>query len=185
MNASIAERLVYGQLRPTSTQKECLLETLSVFQKVTMEAMRVGQSVGTTGNARIHAEAYDDLRTQFGLSANLTVRAIARAAYYLKEELTPKTAQPESIDYDRRVFSVNEGASKVSLSTNKGRLKGLSLDMSEADRSRLKTARPTRALTIRPRQTFWICFFLMGPVRAQDLATAEAVAHERASAEEP
>lgn len=53
---------------------------------------------------------YYEVRSRFGLSANLAIRAIARVAPRLRHAKTRySTFQPTSIDYDARIFRFIEG----------------------------------------------------------------------------
>ena len=90
--------------------------------------MSVGRRLGTTSNMVIHRYCYQTLRAAFGLNANLAVRAIARAAQWLKDPAAVETAST-SIDYDARTLSTNPEATAVSLSTVYGRLKHVGLHM--------------------------------------------------------
>ena len=56
----------------------------------------------------LHKGCYRALREQFGLSANLAVRAIARVAPRLANAKTRHSKfKPTSIDYDARIFKLN------------------------------------------------------------------------------
>src|SRR5690554_3390225 len=95
--------------------------TMEAFAAACNDAIAVGREMGTTSNVRIHGQVYYPIREKHGLTANLAVRAIARAAGILKvEERKNSTVRPTSIDYDARIFSFRESDWTVSLSTVNG-----------------------------------------------------------------
>ncbi len=78
-----------------------------------------------TNNVRIQTLTYQDVRNQFGLSANLAVRAINRVAGNRKTAQKAgkpvKEFKPTSADYDSRIFSFREQDWTVSLNLIGGR----------------------------------------------------------------
>jgi len=105
--------------------------TLQAYTDACAYATRVGQQAKTTGNARIHHLCYQTLRTSFGLSANLAIRAIAHAARCLKQGIHPADP-PHTIEYDPRIFSIDWLSNTLSLSTTQGRLKPIAFDPPDA-----------------------------------------------------
>ncbi len=101
-----------------------------------------------TNKNRIQAEVYKRVREQFGLSANLTVRACARVASNRKTAALKKRAVkaflPTSADYDARIFSYREKDQTVSLSTVSGRER-VQLVLGNYQISKLKGKTPTSA----------------------------------------
>lgn len=118
---SLPSHIVSGRLRLNAAQQASIEATLEAYAAACAEAVAVGQRLDTTSNALIHRSCYQDLRTAFGLSANLTIRAIAQAARHLKEPSGTSEVQ-QTIDYDARTLSLGEGFRTVSLSTVTGRL---------------------------------------------------------------
>ncbi|NP_835644.1 hypothetical protein Rm378p057 [Rhodothermus phage RM378] len=90
-------------------QREALDTTMRAFAAACNDAIAVGRRLNTASNIRIHRVCYSDLRARHGLTANLAVRAIARAAGILKvKKRQCSTVRPTSIDYDARIFSFRE-----------------------------------------------------------------------------
>ena len=110
--------------------------------------MAAGHRLQTRSNALIHRQCYRELRTVFRLSANLAVRAIARASQWLKEP-TAMEAEPRSIDYDARTLSIKLEEATISLSTVQGRIKGVGLMLEADERQRLQGSRIVRAVLCR------------------------------------
>lgn len=93
----------------------------------------------------LHKACYGDVRMRFGLSANLAVRAIARAAPRLAKAKTRNSVfKPTSIDYDVRIFSFRESDWTVSLSLLNSRER-FGLDIGEWQRKALRGQSPTSA----------------------------------------
>ncbi|MFB3133473.1 MAG: RNA-guided endonuclease TnpB family protein, partial [Rhodothermales bacterium] len=109
----------------SNEESEAIDKTMAAFAEACNGAIRVGRQIGSTSNVRIHQHCYQDLRAKHSLSANLAVRAIARAAGILKvKDRRHSKVRPSSIDYDARIFSLRAADWTVSLSTVEGRLKG-------------------------------------------------------------
>lgn len=93
----------------------------------------------------LHKGCYKAVREQFGLSANLAVRAIARVAPRLAN---PKTRHsrfnPTSIDYDARIFSLDIASETASLRLLDGRVT-LAMKLGDFQRQALAGQNPTSA----------------------------------------
>lgn len=91
---------------------------------------------------------YQDLRSLFGLSANLAVRACARVGANrktAKQKKKPvKFFTPTSADYDARIFAFREKDWTVSLTLTEGR-EHINLDAGNYQRGQLKGKKPTSA----------------------------------------
>ena len=78
-----------------------------------------------TNNVRIQTLVYKGVRAQFGLSANLAIRAINRVAgnrkTAKKDDKLVLKFKPTSADYDARIFAFRESDWTVSLTLNGGR----------------------------------------------------------------
>lgn len=134
-------------LRPSRTQRSALDATTLAFARACHDAVREGLEARSTSNAVIHRRCYYALRERHGLSANLTVRAIARAARELKtvdleEMLSSDPSETASdlealhesmceIEYDLRVFSVCTTTWTASLSTVHGRIRDIPLRLTD------------------------------------------------------
>ncbi|WNN88917.1 hypothetical protein [Gloeocapsopsis dulcis] len=96
----------------------------------------------------IQGIVYEDLRSRFGLAANLAIRACARVGanrLAAKQKGRPvKTFKPTSADYDQRIFAFREKDWTVSLTTVNGR-EHIKLDVGNYQRGKLKGKTPTSA----------------------------------------
>jgi len=101
-----------------------------------------------TSKITIQGIVYEDLRSRFGLAANLAIRACARVGanrLTAKQKGKPvKTFKPTSADYDQRIFVFREKDWTVSLTTVDGR-EHIKLDASNYQRGKLKGKTPTSA----------------------------------------
>jgi putative transposase len=110
------------QLLPTSEQAALLRETMAAFNAAATHAAQVGFEAKVYGQPGIHKRCYYDLREQFGLSAQMAVRAIAKAVEVFKRDKTkcPVFRPDGAITYDDRILGW-KGLDKVSLWTLTGR----------------------------------------------------------------
>jgi putative transposase len=111
------------QLLPTAPQKADLLATIERFNEAATFAARVGFDAGVFGQVSIHQLAYKAIREKFGLSAQLAVRAIAKAVECFQRDKTicPVFKPRSAICYDQRVLSF-KGLTTVSIWSLSGRL---------------------------------------------------------------
>lgn len=155
---------IIAQLDLTPTQQAALDATLEAFAEASAEAAAVGRQAETTSNVIIHRLCYRKLRATFGLSANLTVRAIAYAARRLKEARGAEG--PGSVEYDTRTFSLSDDARTLSLSTVNGRVKGISLRLDDEHRRRLQAGRPIHAVLNRSEPSRYVLTISVVPRRS-------------------
>lgn len=101
-----------------------------------------------TNKVTIQAQTYEQLRFQFGLSANQAVRVCARVAANrktAKQKNKPvKAFKPTSADYDARIFAFREKDWSVSL-TLLGSREHIKLNAGNYQRGKLKGRKPTAA----------------------------------------
>ncbi|NJL65403.1 MAG: transposase, partial [Methylacidiphilales bacterium] len=101
-----------------------------------------------TSKTTIQNMVYQDLRSLFGLSANLAVRACARVGANrktAKQKSKPvKFFKPTSADYDARIFAFREKDWSVSLTLLEGR-EHIKIDAGNYQRGKLKGRKPTSA----------------------------------------
>src|SRR6516225_2910005 len=111
------------QLVPTAEQEDVLLSTMERFNAAASFAAKAGFEAGVFSQPSIHKLAYAEIRTRFGLSAQLTVRAIGKAVECFRRDkkVCPIFKPRGAITYDERILSF-KGLDKVSLWTLKGRL---------------------------------------------------------------
>ncbi|MDC0835257.1 transposase [Geitlerinema sp. CS-897] len=135
------------KLNPTPEQSYKLDATLEAFAKACNFANQTVNPKITNKN-RIQGEVYKAIREQFGLTANLAVRACARVAANRKtaklKKRPVKQFKPTSADYDARVFSYQEKDQTVSLSTVEGRVR-IPLVLGNYQIGKLKGKTPTSA----------------------------------------
>jgi len=111
------------QILPTSDQASDLLTTMERFNAGASFAAKVGFEAGVHGQVPIHNLCYREIRERFGLSAQLAVRAIAKAVECFQRDKTvcPVFKPNGATCYDQRVLSF-KGLTTVSLWTIAGRI---------------------------------------------------------------
>ncbi len=111
------------QLLPTADHKAQLLETMERFNEAATFAAKAGFEHKVYGQVAIHGLAYREIRERFGLSAQMAVRAIAKAVECFQRDKTvcPTFKPRGAICYDQRVLSF-KGLTAVSLWAMTGRL---------------------------------------------------------------
>jgi IS605 OrfB family transposase len=104
------------QLLPAPEQKADLLTTMERFNEAASFAAEQGFAAKLFGQVNIHKLAYQTIRERFGLSAQMAVRAIAKAVEAFRRDKTkcPKFKKRGAITYDERVLSF-KGLTEVSL----------------------------------------------------------------------
>jgi putative transposase len=135
------------KLNPTSQQVAQIEATLKAFADACNYANEQVKSQ-ITSKTTIQNLVYQDLRSLFGLSANLAVRACARVGANrktAKQKNKPvKYFKPTSADYDARIFAFREKDWTVSLTLSEGR-EHIKLDIGNYQRGKLKGKKPTSA----------------------------------------
>jgi putative transposase len=110
------------QLLPDARQAQLLRDTMAAFNAAASYAAKVGFEAKVYGQPGIHKRCYYELRQRFGLSAQMAVRAIAKAVEVFKRDHTrcPVFRPGGAITYDDRILGW-KGLDKVSLWTLNGR----------------------------------------------------------------
>jgi IS605 OrfB family transposase len=147
-------RTICCKLNPTPEQVVEIDATLQAFAAACNRVADVCRSLNTTNKVKVQKECYAAVRTKFGLSANLTIRAIARVCAALKvPQRRASTFALTSIDYDQRIFSFREQDWTFSLTLlpSRQRLKAL---LGEFQRKALTGQRPTSATLVKRGNTF-------------------------------
>lgn len=143
------------KIDPSEEQIEILDRTLVAFAQGCNFALDQGREAKTSSNIRIHHLSYHLIRKEFGLPANLAVRAIARASGILKvKSRINSIIKPSSIDLDQRIFSFHEKEEKVGITTIDGRIK-IPLILGEYQRNLLSGKCPTSAVLGKTRNGQW------------------------------
>src|SRR4051812_40800153 len=97
-------RTVVCKLATTPEQRAEIDATLAAFAAACDFAAEAARRIGSTSKVKVQREAYKEIRERFCLSANLAIRAIARACAALKiPAKVHSTFAPRSIDYDARI----------------------------------------------------------------------------------
>ena len=111
------------KLLPTQEQHVSLLETMHKFNEACDYIAETAFSIRSASKFKLQTKVYYDVRQKFGLSAQLTIRAIAKTCEaYKRDKKTKPTFKPEgAIVYDQRILSW-KGLEKVSMVTLKGRI---------------------------------------------------------------
>lgn len=135
------------KLKPTPEQVAQIEETLQAFAAACSYANETVKPQ-TTSKTAIQNLVYQELRSNFGLSANLAVRACARVGANRKTAKLKgkpvKAFKPTSADYDARIFAFREKDWTVSLTLMNGR-HHIKLDLGLYQTGKLKGKKPTSA----------------------------------------
>jgi IS605 OrfB family transposase len=144
-------RTVVCKLNPTTEQRTELNATLVAFADACNHIADVARSIHSTNKVKLQHACYHDVRERFGLSANLTIRAIARvcAALKIKAKAHSEFA-PTSIDYDQRIFSFREWDWTFSLTLIDSRQR-IESALGTQQKSLLKGRTPTSATLVKRR----------------------------------
>jgi IS605 OrfB family transposase len=112
------------RLLPTPEQAAELLDTMGRFNAAASFAARVGFERKVYGQVSIHGLCYHEIRQRCGLSAQMAVRAIAKAVECFQRDKTkcPEFRPRGAICNDQRVLSF-KGPTEVSLWALSGRLR--------------------------------------------------------------
>ncbi len=112
------------KLLPTADQAMCLRATLARCNEAATWLAAAGHAADTRRQYDMHKMAYAEMRTRFGLAAQMAVRTIAKVADAFKVNHTvapvfrPDAAQP----YDERILRFVQDGAAVSLWTLEGRM---------------------------------------------------------------
>jgi predicted transposase len=91
------------KLHPTKEQADALKETLRLANAAANEVSRLAWEAKTFGQFKLHKLAYTAIREQFGLSAQVAVRVIAKVAdAYKLDRRRQRTAGVRVITVDPR-----------------------------------------------------------------------------------
>ena len=110
------------KLAPTETQHKALLETVEHFNEACNCIAGKAFELKTANKIRLQQCIYKDIRKDFGLSAQLTIRAISKVseAYKRDKKIQPTFKPHGGVVYDQRILSW-KGLDKVSILTLQGR----------------------------------------------------------------
>src|SRR4051794_25766138 len=108
------------RLMPTDEQRGLILVTMERFNEASAFAAKAGFEANVYSQPSIHKLAYSEIRSRFGLSAQMAVRAIGKAVEAfsaLKKrgiKTCPKFRPRGAVTYDERIMGF-KGLDKVSL----------------------------------------------------------------------
>jgi IS605 OrfB family transposase len=111
------------QVFPYKTQAKALEATLRAFNTGTSWVAEQAFALKSANKIKLQKVVYTELRTRFGLSAQMAVRSIAQAceAYKRDRSVLPVFREFAAMPYDQRMMSF-KGVDRVSLLTLTGRI---------------------------------------------------------------
>lgn len=112
------------KLLPTEEQIDYLLDTMRWVNAAASQAAQIGFDHKVYGQVSIHKLCYYQLREQFQLGSQLTIRAIGKAVecFSRDKEVCPVFAPLGAIPLDDRLYRLI-GIQQVSLNTTHGRIR--------------------------------------------------------------
>ena len=118
-----------------------LCETMKRFNKACNHIAETVFALHSANKVEIHKTVYYPVRDQFGLSSQLTIRAISKVceAYKRDKSIKPEFRLDGAIVYDQRILSW-KGLEKVSLITLQGR-QTIPVKLGEYQKARLDRIR--------------------------------------------
>src|SRR5436309_3136374 len=144
-------RTLACKLAPTAEQRTELDATLVAFADACNFIADVARQMHSSNKVKVQHACYAEVRSRFGLSANLAIRAIARVCAALKvKSKAYSTFEPTSVDYDQRIFSFREWDWTVSLTLLHSRER-LVTALGDYQKGRLKGQTPTSATLVKRR----------------------------------
>ncbi len=117
------KQVVQVKLLPTDVEAASLLCTMEAFNAACNVVAEVAFSERTANRFRLQGMVYGRIRTEFGLSAQMAVRAIGRVceAYKRDRSIQPRFRPHGAMPYDERMLSY-KGVERVSILTLLGRV---------------------------------------------------------------
>src|SRR4051794_5179634 len=144
-------RTIACKLAPTPEQRAEIDVTLQAFAAACEFAAETVRRIGSTNKVKVQHESYRAIREQFGLSANLAIRSIARACAALKVSAKQYSRfAPTSIDYDARIMAFRQSDGSFSLTLLNSRQR-IGTKLGDRQRSVLKGRTPTSATLVKRR----------------------------------
>lgn len=110
------------KLQPTPEQHRALLDTMHAFNAACNAVAEEAFALHCANKFELQKHVYGRLRAEFGLSAQLAIRAISKTieAYKRDKRIQPHFCSEGAVTYDQRVMSF-KGLMSVSLLTVQGR----------------------------------------------------------------
>jgi len=112
------------KLLPTSEQKASLIKTMEVFNEACNYISQIAWENKAFGQVKLHHLCYRFVRDTYGLSAQLTIRAIGKVkeSYRAEKKTLHKFRKYSAVVYDQRILSF-KGLDTVSILSVDGRFK--------------------------------------------------------------
>lgn len=112
------------KLLPTKEQKDSLVKTMEVFNEACNYVSTVARKEKQFGQVGLHHLCYAFVREEYGLSAQLTVRAIGKVSesYRAEKKRLHVFKKHSAVVYDQRILSF-KGLDTVSILSVDGRFK--------------------------------------------------------------
>jgi putative transposase len=138
-------RTITCKLAPTREQRAELDATFVAFADACNFIADVARQIHSSNKVKVQHACYAEVRSHFGLSANLAIRAIARVCAALKVKAKAhSTFAPTVVYYDQRIFSFREWDWTFSL-TLLHRRERLATTLGDYQKGWLKGHTPTSA----------------------------------------
>jgi IS605 OrfB family transposase len=117
------KQTVMVKLAPTTEQHKVLLQTMEKFNEACNCIAKTAFALGTANKFKLQKAVYHDIRNQYGLSAQLTIRAISKVseAYKRDKSILPSFKSQSAMVYDQRILSW-KGLDGISILACEGRL---------------------------------------------------------------
>jgi predicted transposase len=117
------KQTMHLKLAPTTEQAQALLDTMYAFNEAANYVASVAWASKTANKFALQKLVYGELRTTYGLAAQLAIRAISKTSEaYKRDQSIKPTFRPEgAIVYDERILNF-KGLTIVSLLTIGGRV---------------------------------------------------------------
>ncbi len=163
--------IVQIKLMPTDAQRAELLRTMETFNSACNSIAGAAFAERTANRVRLQKKVYGRIRAEFGLSAQMTVRAVAKVcdAYRRDLRVQPRFRLKGAMPYDERMLSYR-GDESVSILTLGGRQHVL-FHVAAWQRERLRMRRGQAELVFR-RGAFYLLQTV--EVEAPEERTAES-----------
>ena len=143
------KQVIALKLTPSPEQFQALLETVETFNRACQYAAEIASHLSIFNKLALQPHVYGELRTRFGLSAQMAIRAIAKAVETCKRHPgEPFTFHPHgAMVYDERILTF-KGTSSVLIRALAGRIL-VPLQYGEYQATRLKYIRGQADLMLR------------------------------------
>jgi putative transposase len=150
------------RLEPAADQYKLICDTMKRFNETCNDIADTVYELRSANKTSIHKAVYYGIRAKFGLSAQLTIRAISKVceAYKRNKSIKPQFRPDGAIVYDQRILSW-KGLEKVSLITLKGR-EIVPVRLGEYQKARMDRIRGQADLIL-VKGIFYLCVVIESP----------------------